>query len=104
MFLDAEMPSGVQAMVMQMAMVVENVVASGNFFVYSASQVHWTIPVTCGPGSAKNRPSCVTPKSADLNGDGKIDIVDVVLVLDQFGDCVSVDSCTADFDCNNVVD
>ena len=99
-------PTGANAMVLQLGMTGSNVVVSGQFFFISPSQVFWQGTVSCGPGSAQVVLQCPVAKSADLNGDGLVTIVDVVLLLDVWGACgVTNTQCLlADFDCNGVVD
>ena len=96
-----------KAMIMQLAWYGgEAAKLSVQCFFYSPSQVDWTDTAECGPGTARKRPGCSVSKPADVSGDGRVDIVDVILVLDHFGDCSSNDiACmTHDLDCNSKVD
>lgn len=94
-------------MVLQLAMLGGNQVAlSGDCYLVNPAQIPYQTTVSCGPGTAVAREQCAQPKVADLSGDGRINIIDVILTLDVFGDCAEDDwKCNlSDFDCNKKVD
>ncbi len=94
-----------QGLMLQLALMGDNAVVSGTINFFTPSQIAITKQVSCGPGTATRRRICSPAKSLDLNGDSKVNIVDVVLLLDVWGPCAGEDRCAiADLDCNNVVD
>jgi len=106
-FLQPQMAKNTDAMVMQLAMLGGNQVAlSGTCFLINPAQITYTHQVNCGPGTAVARQQCNPAKVADISGDGIVDIVDVILTLDVFGECSSGNwKChLSDFDCNDKVD
>ncbi len=93
-------------MVLQLAY-TGTAVASARFFFISPSQVFWDGRATCGPGTARvQQLLCPAVKNSDLSGDGLVNIVDVVLMLDVWGLCgVTSQQCMlADLDCSGTVD
>jgi hypothetical protein len=106
MYLDPNLAVNQEVMFMQLAMLGEGAVATAQCFFISPAQLVWDTTVSCGPGSASARPDCGSPKSADINTDGKVNIIDIILVLDNYGACdASVGICdVVDLDCNGLVD
>lgn len=103
-FFYQQLSTGVTLPVMRVAYTGASSTLTGGFFAYAPSQVAFELTVSCGTGGVGDRPACAQPKSADQNGDGKVTIVDIVLVLDSWGSCGSKACIAADLDCNNSVD
>lgn len=98
-------PANTQALAFQLALFGSGSI-NATLRPFGSSQIQLPPTVlTCGPFTAQERRTCNPAKSRDLSGDQKVNIVDVVLVLDDWGQCPAGGACSrADFDCNGVVD
>ena len=71
----------------------------GAFFIYAPSQVTWVTQLSCGPGTATGLSRCAIAKSSDVNGDSRVDMADMVLLLRHWGAC-GEDCAVLDLDCD----
>lgn len=102
LYMSPDVPQGSNIVALQVPMLGSGAVLTGNVFLFSPSQVSWTVAVTCGPGTAPARPKCSPEPSGDLNGDGIVNAADLALLQDKWGLCSA--PCPADLDCSGKVD